>query len=311
MKKFIKFCFIVAMMLIIVGGAFYMLGRKDGRAEMDELLSEIGGEWVNFDWEDGIGFGSSDIDFGSYDIDDSSMFSSAYAVWKGDVDRQMLYQGSINELHLEIGGSMVEIKDSDDGNIYIEGDNVGKMQAYVEGETLFVMSVRPANLVDEIKNSTITLYLPSFSLHLLEVSLGAGQLELKDMAVENMAATVGAGQLLMKDMELGTLEVSLGAGELQAEDVAVENLISSIGAGNMDFSGDIRTSAQISCALGNVSMELDGDKEDYNYQLNCVAGKMEIDGDSFSGASVERYIDNNAARTIDIDCSMGNVEVDF
>ena len=300
------------MMLIIVGGAFYMLGRKDGRAEMDELLSEIGGEWVNFDWEDGIGFGSGDIiDFGSYDIDDSSMFSSAYAVWKGDVDKQMLYQGSINELHLEIGGSMVEIKDSDDGNIYIEGENIGKMQAYVEGETLFVKSVRPANLMDEIKNSTITLYLPDSSVHLLEVSLGAGKLELKDMVVENMVASIGAGQLLMKDMELGTLEVSLGAGELRAEDVAVENLISSIGAGNMDFSGDIRTSARISCSMGNVSMELAGDKEDYNYQLKCVAGNMEIDGDSFSGASVERYIDNNAARTIELDCAMGNVEVDF
>ncbi|MDE5892547.1 MAG: DUF4097 family beta strand repeat-containing protein, partial [Acetatifactor sp.] len=129
--------------------------------------------------------------------------------------------------------------------------------------------------------------------------------------VQDMAASIGAGQLLMEDIALGTLNVSLGAGELQAEDVTVENLAASIGAGNMDFSGGIYRSAEISCSMGNVSMELDGDADDFNYQLNCVAGNMEIDGDRYSGAALERYIDNSAAKTISIDCAMGNVEVDF
>ena len=317
MKKFIKFSFVVAMILIIVGGVFYMLGRKDGREEMNELLSEFGADWMNVDWSNNFDFDSYDlervdiIDFGSYDINDSSIFNDNYAIWSGDVKKQTVYQGSIDELSLEIGGSMVKIEDSDDGDIYIEGKNVGKMQAYVAGDTLYVKSVRPANLMDEVKNSTITLYLPNNSLQLLDVSLGAGQLKLENLAVRDMAASIGAGQLIMEDMDLGTLKVALGAGELQAEDVTVENLTASIGAGNMDFSGGIYRSAEISCSMGNVDMELEGDKDDFNYQLNCVAGNMDIDGDRYSGAAMERYIDNGAAKTITIDCSMGNVEVDF
>ena len=317
MKKFIKFSFVVAMILIIVGGVFYMLGRKDGREEMNELLSEFGADWMNVDWSNNFDFDSYDlervdiIDFGSYDINDSSIFNDNYAIWSGDVKKQTVYQGSIDELNLEIGGSMVTIEDSDDGNIYIEGKNVGKMQAYVEGDTLYVKSVRPANLMDEVKNSTITLYLPNSSLQLLDVSLGAGQLKMENLAVQDMTASIGAGQLLMEDMALGNLKVSLGAGELEAEDVTVENLTASIGAGNMDFSGGIYRSAEISCSMGNVDMELEGDKDDFNYQLSCVAGNMEIDGDRYSGAAMERYIDNGAAKTITIDCSMGNVEVDF
>ena len=301
-----KFCFVLALVLIIVGGMFYMLGRRaGGRQDMNDLLKEIGGDWVDFDWED-------HIDFAGYEIDDASMFSESYAVWKGDVERQMVVQGSVGELNLEIGGSMIEIKDSPDGNIYIEGESVGKMQAYVEGDVLYIKSVRPANLADEIKNSSIILYLPEeCSLRRLDLSLGAGQLKLKNRVVEDMEVSVGAGQLLLTDVTLKTLEVSLGAGELRAQDVTVLSLDASIDMGNMDFTGAINESAEISCSMGNVNMDLEGNQEDFNFQLNCVAGNMEIDGERFSGAAMDRYIDNGAAKYMEINCSMGNVDIKF
>lgn len=307
MKKFMKFCFVLAMVLIIIGGALYLVGRKDGgRGNMEELLSEFGGEWVNFDLENSFGFNG-------YDVEESSIFDSVHTTWKGDVEKQMICQGSIDELHMEIGGSMVEFQDSDDGNIYIEGKSVGKLQAYVEGGVLYVKSVRPANLMDEIKNSTLTLYLPNENraLQHMEVSLGAGQLQLEHLAVQNMTASIGAGQLLLTDMALGTLEVSLGAGELRAEDLTVEDLTASIGAGNMELTGGIYTGAKISCSMGNVRLELEGEEKDFNYELSCVAGNMEIDGSSFSGAVMDRSIDNGASKSMEIDCSMGNVEVVF
>ena len=148
-------------------------------------------------------------------------------------------------------------------------------------------------------------------MNMISVSLGAGQLQLGDMKVDNMQASIGAGQLLMEDMDIGWLEVSLGAGELRADDVTVQTLSASIGAGNMEFSGAINESADISCSMGNVSMELEGEKQDFNYQLSCVAGNMDIDGDSFAGAAMDRTINNGADKYMDIDCSMGNVEVDF
>lgn len=326
MRKFMKFCFILAMVLIIVGGALYMMGRKDGgRGDMDELLSEFGGGRVSFDWEDGFGFfGHSSgvtsivdsVDMG-FDPDDASIFDSSHTIWEGTFDKQMIWQGNITELTLEVGGSMVDIEESGDGSIYIEGWNVGKLQAYVEaylpeGGMLYVKSVRPANLWDEIKNSHITLYLPEdCSLDLVDVSLGAGQLQMEDLTVESMMASIGAGQLLMEDMVIGNLDVSLGAGELRVDGMEVQSLMASIGAGNMDFSGAVNASAQISCSMGNVSMKLEGDKEDFDYQLDCVAGNMMIDGEVFAGAVVERTIDNGADKFMDIDCSMGNVEIDF
>lgn len=301
-----KFCFVLALVLIVVGGFFYMLGRRaGGRQNMDELLTEIGGGWVDFDWEDHIGFTG-------YDLDDVSMFHESYTVWKGDVEKQMICQGSVEELNLQIGGSMVEVRNSQDGNIYIEGSSLGKMQAYVEEDVLYVKSVRPANLMEEIKNSSITLYLPEgCTLGRLDLSLGAGQLKLGNMAVQDMTASVGAGQLLLTNVTLDALEVSLGAGELRTQDVTVQSLTASIDAGNMDFTGAINESAEISCSMGNVNMSLTGNKQEFNYQLSCVAGNMEVDGDVYGGAAVDRFIDNGADKYIEISCSMGSVEVDF
>ncbi len=310
MKKFMKFCFILAMVLIIAGCVCYMVGRStDGGDRMDEVLSRVSGDWVHLDLDNDWGAWLSD---NSYDIDDISMFSGDYEIWQGDVERRRLCQGNIAVLDLEIGGSVVEIQESDDEYVYIESSNSGKLQAYVEDSTLYVKAVRPSNLFNEISNSSIILYLPEdCKLMQLVVSLGAGQLKLEDLKVDCMEAQIGAGQLLMEGLELSFLEVSLGAGEVKAEDVAVDILTAEIGAGNLELSGAIHEGAEISCSMGNVSMELEGEPIDFNYELSCVAGNMEIGEDKFSGATQEREIDNGAEKYMNIDCSMGNVEVDF
>lgn len=310
MKKFMKVCFILAMVLIIVGCVCYMVGRNtEGRERMDEVLSQISGDRLHLDLENSWGiFGSDDV----YDINDASVFRDDYEIWQGDVEKQKICQGDFYELDLEIGGSMVEIDRSEDEYVYIKAENAGKLQAYLENGVLYVRSVRPSSLSDEIKNSRITLYLPKdCRLVVMDVSLGAGQLKAKDLQVDEVSAEIGAGQLQLENVEAIDMEFSLGAGEIIAKQVSLSTLSAQIGAGNLEFSGEIRENAEIECSMGNVRMKLEGEKLDYNYELDCVAGNMEIGGDKYSGAAVSKEIDNGAEKSIDIECSMGNVEVEF
>lgn len=314
MKKFMKFCLVLALVLIIAGCALYIAGRTtDGGTRMNEVLSEVTGDRIhlNLDPNSDSGWGvflSDDI----YDIDDASVFNSEYPIWQGDTDSHQVCKGDVEELDLEIGGSMVEIKDSEDEYVYIESSNAGKTQVYVEDGVLYVRSLRPSNLMNEIKNSTITLYLPqNCQLSEMKISLGAGLLKLKGMNVESMAAQIGAGQLLLEDLSLEQIAVSLGAGEVKAENVTMGSFSAEIGAGNLELNGIINGDTQISCSMGNVSMKLQGQETDFDYELNCVAGNMEIGDDEFSGASVERNIDNGATKNMTIECTMGNVEVKF
>ena len=51
--------------------------------------------------------------------------------------------------------------------------------------------------------------------------------------------------------------------------------------------------------------------EDYNYHLSCAAGNIDLDDTSYSGAGINKYIDNGSDKKLDIDCGMSNVRVEF
>ena len=63
--------------------------------------------------------------------------------------------------------------------------------------------------------------------------------------------------------------------------------------------------------MGNAELYLDGCMEDYNYEIECATGNVEIDDESFSGLAAERVINNDADAVMNIECSMGNVTVGF
>ena len=70
---------------------------------------------------------------------------------------------------------------------------------------------------------------------------------------------------------------------------------------------------EISCGMGQIQLELNGKAhyEDYNYDISCAAGNVEIGHMNFAGVGVKRTIDNNSGKHVDVDCGMGEVEISF
>ena len=53
-------------------------------------------------------------------------------------------------------------------------------------------------------------------------------------------------------------------------------------------------------------------QEDYNYDLECGVGNLDVGSDSYSGLGREKSISNTGAdRKVDLECGMGNVSVNF
>ena len=63
--------------------------------------------------------------------------------------------------------------------------------------------------------------------------------------------------------------------------------------------------------MGNIEMTLEGSEEEFNYKLEGSMGNISVGQDSFSGFSSERNIDNHADKEMEIECSMGNITIDF
>ena len=63
--------------------------------------------------------------------------------------------------------------------------------------------------------------------------------------------------------------------------------------------------------MGNVSLNLKNAYKDFDYEIECSAGNIDLNGKKYTGLSKEEKIDNDAEHEMKLECSVGNVDVSF
>lgn len=320
MKKFMKVCAIIALILVLVGLALGIAGSTaKGRNTISEVVENVTGGRVRINlnptdrnWGITIGDDIFDsLDEVNYDIKDSVSFDSNYPVLSGDIDKYSL-EGTVANLEIEAGGCSFRVKESEDDSFYVEAKGVGKFQTYVENETLYMKTTTVARQWSEISGSKITLYVPAnCNFGEIKINLGAGVLEFPNLHAENAALEVGAGQIEADGAEVQRLEINVGMGQIRLTDMNVTDLTAEVGMGELVAKGAVNGNVDAECSMGNLELRIAGKQEDFNYELSGAMGNLTLDGKSYSGFSQEKSIDNGAAKKMELDCSMGNVTVKF
>lgn len=149
----------------------------------------------------------------------------------------------------------------------------------------------------KVRNRSVEIFCPeNLNLQKIKLQMGAGTIELDgDFKADQMEVNVGAG----------TLENS-GSLDVKEADLTVV-------VGTADISEIQTEKLNGSCGMGNMDLTLAGKAEDYNYELKCGLGNLDVD-DSLetSITSGNKQITNEGAtKNIKLDCGMGNVQVDF
>ena len=149
----------------------------------------------------------------------------------------------------------------------------------------------------KVRNRSVEIFCPeNLSLQKIKLQMGAGTIELDgDFKAEQMEVNVGAG----------TIENS-GSLDIKEADFTV-------GVGTADISEIQTEKLNGSCGMGNMDLTLAGKAEDYNYELKCGLGNLEVDdSQETSITSGNKQITNEGAtKNIKLDCGMGNVQVEF
>lgn len=196
---------------------------------------------------------------------------------KYDVDNLVIDAGAANIL-------ISEKFSQEDIGVYV---NEGKFDVKVENETLYIESH------SKTEENRLELYFPvDFFFEEVGISVGASTMEITSLTAKNFHAEVGAGEIIMSDGNIGECSVDVGMGNFEYEGVIT---------GNCDFD----------CGMGNIELQLDGSKEDFNYEIECAAGNVTVDNESFGGIASDRTIEHDADADMDIDCGMGNVTITF
>lgn len=275
--------------------------------------TEKGGAAISEAWDKLAGGFADSLNKVNYDIDESTMFVGGQTVYRDDVPKFCPGSG-IKNLDIEMGGCILKIAASGDDSFYIEAEKVYKFQGFVKNGALYIRSSNGSKTWDKLGSCVITVYVPAdFQFDTVDIRIGAGALESADLRVKGRTSMeVGGGQITVDSLWSNELELEVGAGEIDLKQMTVEGKCSvEVGMGNFKGTGSLLADADIECAMGNVSLNLEGGEKNYNYRLDCAMGSISLAGTKYSGLGDEKKISNGADRTLDIACAMGNVTVSF
>ncbi|MCM1188788.1 MAG: DUF4097 domain-containing protein [bacterium] len=341
MKRFMKGCAVTALILLIAGlilgvaaGSFREKGsiaetvrRVTGGRVRINLGFGAGEDW-GITWGEDLFGGEDDV---NYEIEDSVNFDSHHEIHQGNVEKYAL-EGTAEKLQIEVGACTLSVEDSGDDSFYVEGENVGKLQAYVESGTLYLRSSVKGSVKSwsELGGARITLYVPEgCSFQEAEINVGAGIFSFPRLHAEEASVNVGAGKITLTGVEAARLKIEVGAGQAELTDMKVTELEVEVGMGEFAGDGEIERRVSAECSMGNLDLCVVGRQEDFNYEISSAMGRVTLgayrgDGhhgeehheddhhsQSYGGFSAGRSIDNGADKDMELSCSMGNVTVSF
>lgn len=338
MKKFTKVCLLTALILLIVGIAFCSLfGMAGGYSQLEsirgsnDLTVHLGNLQFGIPyrfWHFGIW--DNAIDW-RWDI-----LTGGKELVGHEKTRIFDHGDQIRDITIDAGGANLVIKESEDDDIWLENRSSSEKVRYeADSDRITVQAGYRRRIfgLGSMSDSSgeIYLYLPKdMALDTIEMEIGGGKLDsigltaseiyvelgggkmvLDSLSADSVELEIGAGKVDLKSLNAGYAELEVGAGKLSVNDMDVSELVLDVGTGKADLEGKITDYANMACGVGNLDILLTGNERDYDYNLECAIGKVNIGSNRYSGLASERYVNNDSRRLISIDCAVGTVNVDF
>lgn len=302
MKKWVKGCLIASGVLMAAGAIMVSIGVTAGGVDIWERIR--GGEYSLYRDEGGIYWG----DFDKFDArGDDEFFRQDEPVYNGDFSKTLsVSPENLKKLDLEIERGMVNVEESYDDKIHVEGENVRKAQWYVKGDELKVK-------VKDRKNDsgTFYLYLPKgIKFQEIEADTGMGSLYIAKAAADSMEVSVDMGEMHADSLEADRTSIDVGMGYAYAEEIKTGSLDVEVDMGNADVTAEASGNINMECGMGEITADLSGSRDDYSINLDGN-GSFEIGGESYSGLGVSRNETAPGKQQLKINCDMGSVTVYF
>lgn len=218
-------------------------------------------------------------------------FDKNHEILEGDIEKYF-GEEDFDSLDLVVGGAKVEITGSDDEKMTIVSENSDGIQCYIIDGKLYIKALFDENTLDSINDNVLTISLP------------------RDKEYEEFNVTLGAGSMEIEELLADTVNFKMGAGSCEILESAIDNLNLDLGMGDFSYEGRINNEADVSCAMGNVDINIQGNKDDYSYNLECALGTISYEDMNISGIGSERS-GGDGSKMIEIECVMGEVSVEF
>ena len=197
------------------------------------------------------------------------------------------------EISLKYDELLIQEYDGDKIRVNVANDTKNDVVVKETSGKITITDTRSGNVK---KKKQIKVSIPSvkeFDTVSLGVDMGTIDLEC-DLKVQELSVEVGAGEFYgYGNITAANCDLQVGAGTIDIDQIDVQKL-------NAD------------CGAGEIDMVVTGKEKDYNYDLSCGMGEIDLEDSEYSGLGIEKNISNEGARKdMVLECGMGEIDVEF
>ena len=197
------------------------------------------------------------------------------------------------EISLKYDELLIQEYDGDKIRVNVANDAKNDVVVKETSGNITITDTRSGNVK---KKKQIKVIVPSgkdFDTVSLGVDMGTIDLEC-DLKVQELSVEVGAGEFSgYGNITAAYCDLQVGAGTIDIDQLDIQKL-------NAD------------CGAGEIDMVVTGKEKDYNYDLSCGMGEINLEDSEYSGIGIEKNISNEGARKdMVLECGMGEIDVEF
>ena len=197
------------------------------------------------------------------------------------------------EISLKYDELLIQEYDGDKIRVNVANDAKNDVVVKETSGKITITDTRSGNVK---KKKQIKVSIPSvkeFDTVSLGVDMGTIDLEC-DLKVQELSVEVGAGEFSgYGNITAAYCDLQVGAGTIDIDQLDIQKL-------NAD------------CGAGEIDMVVTGKEKDYNYDLSCGMGEINLEDSEYSGIGIEKNISNEGAKKdMVLECGMGEIDVEF
>ena len=197
------------------------------------------------------------------------------------------------EISLKYDELLIQEYDGDKIRVNVANDAKNDVVVKETSGKITITDTRSGNVK---KKKQIKVIVPSgkdFDTISLGVDMGTIDLEC-DLKVQELSVEVGAGEFSgYGNITAAYCDLQVGAGTIDIDQLDIQKL-------NAD------------CGAGEIDMVVTGKEKDYNYDLSCGMGEINLEDSEYSGIGIEKTISNEGAqKDMVLECGMGEIDVEF
>lgn len=328
MKNFTKICIIVCVVFLVISAVCAGIGiaMGSGYGELKQMAKDgefsIGGNridrWNDDEWDHE---GDKDTLDGT-EISSNKLTGTYNKSFPAD---------DISNLNIEILYGNIEIIDSGSEyiDVSIDAPNTFKYTCEEKNNTFNLIDKTNFDIIGRVlpEDVNITIAIPK-GKHFSEADItsDASPITLShELSAKNIDIDVKAGSIYASSLTAEEeVDIDVDAGKVEIDNLYAQNSDITCKVGEVTVNGKIEGDVSAECDMGRIRMELAGVVEDYNYEVSCGLGRVELNGESYSSYvrkshnnrdddhdDDESYIDNNAKWDMDLECGVGEIDVTF